>query len=225
MGYALHRDEATCDNEVLRRKRWNQVCSGHTHLPPATQDMPMKLRSLRDFKISARLGLGYCLLMLLMTVSIAVGVARFQAIMAQNAKVIERDWVSAASINVIDTQSREAATRILGLIIQSDKTQRVASYTHIDRIKASIDTELVKLKALVTSDEGLLLLKNFERARAHYYDTFIEVADLVEAEDPVGAAMVMNTKSLPALDALLTSIHGLVDLQKKQVVASGQEVT
>jgi two-component system sensor histidine kinase/response regulator len=185
----------------------------------------MKLKNFRDFKISTRLGMGYCILLLLMTVSIAIGVTRFQAIMAQNVKIIERDWASTASINIIDTQSREAATRILALIIQKDKEQRVASYTHIDRIKAAIDAELVKLKGLVTSDDGLLLLKDFERTRAIYYNSFIDVADLVEAEDPVAAADVMNAKALPALDALLTSIHRLVDLQKKQVLASSKEVS
>ncbi len=185
----------------------------------------MKLGKFRDFKISARLGVGYCILILLMTVCIVIGVTRFQTIMAQNAKIIERDWVSAASINAIDTQSREAATRIVTLIIQKDKDQRIASYAHIDRIKASIDSELVKLKGLITGDEGQLLLQNFEHARSRYYDSFIEVADQVEAEDPTTAAAVMNAKALPALDALLVSIHGLVELQKSQVMVSSKEIT
>jgi hypothetical protein len=55
--------------------------------------MPMKLKNFRDFKISTRLGMGYCILLLLMTVSIAIGVTRFQAIMAQNVKIIERSLV------------------------------------------------------------------------------------------------------------------------------------
>ncbi|HZV67425.1 MAG TPA: response regulator, partial [Telluria sp.] len=55
-------------------------------------------------------------------------------------------------------------------------------------------------------------------ARARYYASFIEVADLVELGDRAGAEATMNGATLPALDALLNRITDLDLLQRRQVV-------
>ena len=172
----------------------------------------------RDIRISVRINAGYAILLLLMMGVILVGVSRIYAIRAETDHILSQDWAAADAINNIDSQSREAATRIVTLIIQKKLEHRVESYARIDGIKLSIDRELDRLAQLEASDEARKLIERVKQARAAYYDSFIAVADMVEAEDRVAAEERMNTQALPALNTLLGYIRALDQLQQKQVM-------
>jgi len=173
-----------------------------------------------DIRIRARVSAGYAILIFLMVGVILVGVSRIYAIRAESDHILTQDWAAAAAINVIDTQSREAATRIVTLIIQRDHQQRVDAYTRIDEIKTIIDAQLLKLAALDSTPQARAQVERVKQARANYYKTFIAVADMVEAGDHEGAKENMNTMALPALNDLLEQIHRLDKLQDQQVMAS-----
>ncbi|MES2130030.1 MAG: response regulator [Pseudomonadota bacterium] len=173
-----------------------------------------------DIRISVRVSAGYAILILLMIGVIIVGASRIYAIRAENDHVLAQDWVSLAAINTVDTQSREAATRIVALIIQNDKAGRVASYARIDEAKRSIDAELDKLEGMEATPEARAVIGAIKKARAAYYDTFIAVADLVEQDDRAGAEQKMNAMALPALDRLLAQIKQLDELETRQVMAA-----
>jgi len=173
-----------------------------------------------DIRIRARLSAGYVIQILLLVGVIGVGVSRIYAIRAESDHILTQDWAAAAAINVIDTESRDAATRIVNLIIQKDHQQRVDSYARIDAIKFDIDAQLEKLAKLDATPEARAQIERVKQARAKYYETFIAVADMVEAEDHEGAKYNMDTMALPALNNLLAQIHQLDKLQEKQVMAS-----
>ena len=173
-----------------------------------------------DIRIRARVSVGYGILIALMLGVILVGVSRIYAIRAESDHILNQDWAAAAAINIIDTQSREAATRIVTLIIQKDKRQRIDSYARIDQIKRDIDAQLDKLAVLDASAEARRQIERLKQARAVYYDSFIAVADLVEAEERDAAEEKMNQLALPALNHLLDQIHLLDALQQRQVMAS-----
>ncbi|MYM96045.1 response regulator [Rugamonas sp. FT81W] len=170
--------------------------------------------------IRARISSGYIILILLMIGVILVGVSRIYAIRAESDHILHQDWAASAAINAIDTQSREAATRIVTLIIQKDQKHRVESYSRIDRIKLEIDAQLELLAKLDTAPEARAQIEKVKQARAAYYDSFIAVADMVEAEDRDQAEERMNAAALPALDHLLEQIKLLDHLQQSQVMAS-----
>ncbi|MES2258833.1 MAG: response regulator [Pseudomonadota bacterium] len=174
----------------------------------------------RDIRISVRINAGYAILILLMMGVILVGVSRIYAIRAETDHILSQDWAAAAAINTIDSQSREAATRIVTLIIQKTLEHRIDSYARIDGIKLSIDRELEHLARLDATEEARGLIDNVKQARAEYYESFIAVADMVEADDRDAAEEKMNTMALPALDKLLANIHRLDQLQQTQVMAS-----
>ncbi|MCU6497728.1 response regulator [Rugamonas sp. A1-17] len=178
------------------------------------------MRRFSDMGIRARISSGYIILILLMIGVILVGVSRIYAIRAESDHILHQDWAASAAINAIDTQSREAATRIVTLIIQKDQKHRVDSYSRIDRIKLEIDAQLELLAKLDTAPEARAQIEKVKQARAAYYDTFIAVADMVEAEDRDQAEERMNAAALPALDHLLEQIKLLDQLQQSQVMAS-----
>ena len=173
-----------------------------------------------DMRIGLRVGIGYVILIALMMGAIVVGVDRIYAIRAESDHILGQDWAASSAINRIDSESRDAATRVLTLIIQGQKIDRVATYARIDTIKRSIDGQLEQLAALDATPEARAQIDTVKRARAAYYDSFIAVADLVEGGDRAAAEEKMNTAALPALNNLLTQIRALDDLQKTQVMAN-----
>ena len=178
------------------------------------------MRRFRDMGIRARISSGYIILILLLVGVILVGVTRIYAIRAESDHILHQDWAASAAINAIDTQSREAATRIVTLIIQKDQQHRIDSYSRIDRIKLDIDAQLQQLDKLDATPEARAQIEQVRRARAAYYDSFIAVADMVEAEDRDAAEAKMNAMALPALNHLLEQIKALDKLQESQVMAS-----
>ncbi|ELX11743.1 multi-sensor hybrid histidine kinase [Janthinobacterium sp. HH01] len=178
------------------------------------------MRRFSDMGIRARIRSGYIILILLLVGVILVGVTRIYAIRAESDHILHQDWAASAAINAIDTQSREAATRIVTLIIQKDQQHRIDSYSRIDRIKLDIDAQLEQLDKLDATPEARAQIEQVKRARAAYYDSFIAVADMVEAEDRDAAEEKMNAMALPALDHLLEQIKALDKLQESQVMAS-----
>ncbi len=174
----------------------------------------------RDLRISVRVSAGYGILLILMVGVILVGVGRIWAIRADSDHILSHDWVAVSALNVIDTESREAATRIVTLIIQRERAERIDSYARIDQIKHSIDAQLLVLEGLEVTPEAHAMIAALKSARKAYYDSFIAVADLVEANDRIGAEAKMNTLALPALDLLLARIKALDALQTRQVMAS-----
>ncbi|MQA22126.1 hybrid sensor histidine kinase/response regulator [Rugamonas rivuli] len=178
------------------------------------------MRRFSDMGIRARISSGYIILILLLVGVILVGVSRIYAIRAESDHILHQDWAASAAINTIDTQSREAATRIVTLIIQKDQQHRIDSYSRIDRIKLDIDAQLEQLDKLDATPEARAQIEQVKRARAAYYDSFIAVADMVEAEDRDAAEAKMNAMALPALDHLLEQIKILDKLQESQVMAS-----
>ncbi len=180
------------------------------------------MRRFSDMGIRARISSGYIILILLMIGVILVGVSRIYAIRGESDHILHQDWAASAAINAIDTQSREAATRIITLIIQKDQKHRVDSYSRIDRIKLDIDAQLELLARLDATPEARAQIEQVKKARAAYYDTFIAVADMVEAEDRDQAEEKMNAIALPALDHLLEQIRILGQLQQSQVMASAE---
>jgi two-component system sensor histidine kinase/response regulator len=173
--------------------------------------------------IRARISSGYIILILLLIGVILVGVSRIYAIRAESDHILHQDWAASAAINTIDTQSREAATRIVTLIIQKEKHHRIDSYSRIDKIKIDIDAQLELLARLDAAPEARAQIEKVKQARAAYYDSFIAVADMVEGEDREAAEEKMNSMALPALDRLQEEIKKLGQLQQAQVMTSAEQ--
>jgi len=175
-----------------------------------------------NLKISMRLGAAFAILMILMLIMIIFSIARFASVGDANDKIIKRDWVSVAAANTIDADAREDARRTLALFILPDKQARGKSYERIDADKKEIDASLDTLNKLLTSAESKAALQKVQNARNVYAASFIKVADMVEEDKKDDAATLMNNETFPALDALQEDIRQMVDVQKKQVDASGE---
>ena len=176
-----------------------------------------------DFKIGTRLGLGFGLLMLLMVVIIGVGLLRFAQVSEINDRIIEKDWVKADAANVINATTRANARRTMELVITKDPAQMANIKQSIAPNKKTIDDALETLDKLIYLPEGKALLTRLKETRGNYVKSFTQVAKLVDEGRKDDAIALLNSETLPLLDALQEPVNGLTELQKKIVVASSAE--
>ncbi|MCG2585259.1 response regulator [Massilia sp. TS11] len=173
-----------------------------------------------DIRISARIGAGYVILMLLMAGVILTGVLRMVAIRAETDRILHEDWAALEAMNTIQAESREASIRIVTLLIQRERKAREASYARIDEARARIDSALERLAKAQTAAGAPQLVRRIAAARDEYFNSFIEVADLVEADERAAAEAKMNTMTARALERMLTEIRALDKLENEFVLSN-----
>jgi len=180
--------------------------------------------NIAHLKIGTRLGLGFSLLILMLLAVILLALWRFGQIGEVNSRIIEKDWVKAEAANVINATTRANARRTMELIIVGDVSQLARIKERIAENKKTIDVALDTLDQLIYLPEGKALLARLKEARGQYVASFSKVARLMEEGNREEATRVMNTETLPLLDAMQAPINQLTELQKKIVVASSDEV-
>ena len=179
---------------------------------------------IKNWKIGARLGLGFGLLILMLVGSIAVALLRLSQVGTVNTRIIEKDWVKAEAANTINATTRANARRTMELIIVGDVAQLATIKQRIAENRQVIDVALETLDKNVYLPEGRALLAQIKEARGRYVASFNKVAKLMEESNKDEAVRIMNTETLPLLDAMQDPINQLNTLQKKIVVASSDEV-
>ncbi|MEN9865363.1 MAG: hypothetical protein RL748_953, partial [Pseudomonadota bacterium] len=170
----------------------------------------------RDFKISIRLTICYGVLLFLMMLITLIGFWRFIHLLDRNSAIIEQHWRNTSAIHSIASNSRQSAIHITSLIIQKDKQQRINLYGRIDQLRKLIDADFPRLQNMVTDPASRRLIADIALDRRRYYDSFIDFADLIEANDIAKAGERMNQITLPALESFLIHVNHLVDLQEQQ---------
>ena len=175
-------------------------------------------------KIGIRLGIGFGLVTAMMVAMAAVAVLRFQEVSDVNARIIEKDWIKAEAANAINATTRANARRTMELVLATDQLQIDKVKLAINENKETINRALASLEELVVLPEGKALLVTLKARRLEYVTSFSKVAKLVEGGQKEAAVGLLNSETLPALDALQEPINALTDLQKEIVVSSSADV-
>jgi len=175
-------------------------------------------------KIGTRLGLAFGLLILMMLGIALIGVLRLGNVGEINARLIGDDWVKAEAANAIDTTTRANARRTMELVIVSDAERLKQVKAAIARNKKTIDDAVAVLDEKVHLPEGKAILLRLKDLRGRYVQSFSKVAQMVDAGDREGATLLLQSETLPALDALQEPINALTALEKKLVETNGNTV-
>ena len=175
-------------------------------------------------KIGARLKLAFGLVVLMMLGIAAVGVLRLGAVGVINERIIDDSWVKSEAANVIDATTRANARLTMELVITTDLQRLQAIKANIAANKKSIDDAFALLQQKVQLPEGKAALARLSELRGKYVQSFGRVAALVDASDRDSATALLQSQTLPALDALQEPINALTALQKKLVEDDGHTV-
>ena len=180
--------------------------------------------SLGFLKIGTRLGLAFGLVVLMMLGITAVGVLRLGDVGVINERIIDDSWVKSEAASVIDATTRANARLTMELAITTNPARLQAIKANIAANKKSIDDAFAVLQQRVTLPEGKATLARLSELRGKYVQSFGQVAKLVDADDREGAIALLQSETLPSLDALQEPINALLALQKKLVEDDGHAV-
>ncbi|MBP6599994.1 MAG: MCP four helix bundle domain-containing protein [Giesbergeria sp.] len=180
--------------------------------------------TLSFLKIGARLGLAFGLLVLMMLGASAVGVLRLSEVGVINERIIEDSWVKSEAASVIDATTRANARLTMELVITTDTQRLQAIKANIAVNKKSIDDAFALLQQKVQLPEGKATLARLSELRGKYVQSFGQVAALVDAGERDTATALLQSETLPSLDALQQPINDLTALQKRLVEVDGHAV-
>ncbi|MBP6599886.1 MAG: MCP four helix bundle domain-containing protein [Giesbergeria sp.] len=180
--------------------------------------------TLSFLKIGARLGLAFGLLVLMMLGASAVGVLRLSEVGVINERIIDDSWVKSEAASVIDTTTRANARLTMELVITTDTQRLQALKANIAVNKKSIDDAFALLQQKVQLPEGKATLARLSELRGKYVQSFGRVAALVDAGERDTATALLQSETLPSLDALQQPINDLTALQKRLVEVDGHAV-
>jgi len=178
---------------------------------------------LLDLKIGTRLNVGFGVLILMMSAMAIVSTLRLGQVGEINSRIIEKDWVKFEAASTINATTRANGRRTMELVLTTDPARIQAIKADIEVNKKTIGDALQTLERLVYLPEGKALVAQLTTARKAYVASFTKVAQLVDAGKRDEAVALLNSETLPALDALQTPITALTGLQNKIVEASSAE--
>ena len=180
--------------------------------------------TLSFLKIGARLGLAFGLLVVMMLGATAVGVLRLGEVGVINERIIDDSWIKSEAANVIDATTRANARLTMELVITTDTQRLQAIKANIAVNKKSIDDAFALLQQKVLLPEGKATLARLSELRGKYVQSFGRVAQLVTDGERDTATALLQSETLPSLDALQQPINDLTALQKKLVEDDGHAV-
>jgi methyl-accepting chemotaxis protein len=178
-----------------------------------------------NLKIGIRLATAFGLILAAMTLIVAVAQMAFVQVGEINQRIIEKDWVKAEAANFIRAATRDNAQHTMELLIATDPAHMEEAKRVIAKNKQAITEALQTLDQLVYVPKGKELLAQVKEARGKYVISFSKVAQLMDEGRKDEAIALMNTQTIPALDALQQPITVLADLQKTLVKNSNDEVS
>ena len=173
-----------------------------------------------DWKIGARLGGVFGLLILTLLAIVATGLIRMGVVADVNRQLITEDWNKAEAANRVNVATRSVAQRMLEFV-DADSAQRGALKADIMVQRGRIDEGLKTLTALVQREDGKALLTRLSEQRMRYRDSYDKVFSLLDAQRHEEAVRLLHAETLPALDALQQPIEALGALQRQVVEEAG----
>lgn len=178
---------------------------------------------LNNVGIGLRLALGFGLLLVLTAIANAVAVFQFSQVGAINTRIIEQDWIKAEAASTINATTRDQVRRTLEIVLSSDPAQITQADARIENNKKIIADAITVLEKLVHLPEGKTFLTDIRQKREFFVGSFSKARQLVADGKHDEAVALINSETLPAIDALQDPINALAALQKKVVVASSAE--
>jgi len=179
---------------------------------------------LDNFKIGARLGGGFGIVLILMAALIIIGLLRLSDISASSNKLIDVDWVKGKAINDINSKSKTNASLTLEMFITHDKAALGKLSEQIVANRKIIDDDVNALEKLTFSPEGKALVAKLKTSRDTYGATVAKVNQLLTDDKQEDAITAMLSESMPALATVRECIKDLTALLERRVDESSSAV-
>ena len=181
------------------------------------------IMSFVNLKVGARLGLGFGLVLIMLSVIVMIGISKLSGINDVTHRMATRDWAKTVLANEIGDLANDNARASFELFLITDKTAIARIYERIEGNKKKITDKLDQLDGLIYRAEGKAKLAAIREARKPYVESFARVSRLLEEGKREEATRVMNDETMGALANFQNAINDMIALQGQLMVESGKE--
>jgi len=166
-------------------------------------------------RLGARLGSGFGLVLLMMSVMAGSALWAMTNIAALTHRVAEQDMVKADAAVALNEAVQSNGLATAELIFVSSPEERQALLAQIGKNKQRVTESLQTLERLVYSDRGKELLAKLVSERQSYVQAFTQTQVLLDGGDRAAAVAQLKAGTLPALARLQHQAHAVLALQNE----------
>ena len=167
-------------------------------------------------RISYRLTLSYLLILCLFIIVVVRSVTQVQDISRRSQEFARYDLQKLLQVQdlALDIESSVSA---LVLIFNATQDKRKPAYDAVDAKKKHIDLLIQKLKTESDDEVQTACLQRLDLAHQEFRQSYLNLFDEIELDNPDGAKRVFETQVAPARQAFLTESNILLDLAKRRI--------
>ncbi|MBY0579362.1 MAG: methyl-accepting chemotaxis protein [Burkholderiales bacterium] len=177
----------------------------------------------KNMKIGMRLGLGFGLILFLLSVTALIGIGQLGELNRNVGSVLNDRYPKTSAANEIAFRAMDNTRIILNIILNPDDKIKAKNKDAYDSNIARNIELFDQLDKAVKSEEGRGLLKAMHEARAAYNSYTAEVIRLGLAGKPDDAARVLYGENYKTQAAYFASIKKLVEYQERQMTETGRQ--
>lgn len=173
-------------------------------------------------RISYRLTLSYILILGLFVFAVVRSVSQVQEVSRRSQEFASQDLQKLLQVQNLALDI-EGSTSALVLIFNATQEKRKPAYDAIDAKKKHID-ELIQQLSTESNDEAQsICLQRLALTHQEYRQSYLNLFDEIELDNPEGAKRVFETQVAPARQAFLSESNILLDLAKRRIKQRQEE--
>jgi len=177
-----------------------------------------------NFRIGARLGIGFGFLVLLLVSMAVLGVTRLSGLKEQMDEVINDKYPKTVLANDIIKNVNVIARSSRNVLLMTDADEIGKEMQTIKKAGDSTKATLEKLDSLITGDKGRALMKSIMDARTQYNVGRDEVLRLVVAGAKNDATMLLLQTVRPLQLTYMSAVETLIAHQNELMQVASKEV-
>ena len=178
---------------------------------------------LKNLKISARLGLGFgCVVLLLLVVS-AISISRLAASNELTRLILEDRYAKFLLLEDALKNSMDNARQLRNILLASNDAEIERFRRIVETNRSEINDDLNQLAKVVVLEKGKAMLKDIQDKRAVLAPRYDEFYTLAKA-DRKAATEYLKNEFVPANEAFWQALEALGNFQSELMDKSGAEV-
>jgi methyl-accepting chemotaxis protein len=169
---------------------------------------------IKDWKIGARLGMGFGLICLGLVFTVGLGVVSLGRVNESTDAVVTKRMPRIEASSRVLTEVNDIAIALRNLMLSDDTADRAKQIEEITSSRKNIDTLLADLDKTLQSEHGRALLREQQELNAKYVKEQQELLRLIEANDMGGATAYLKKTLRPLLADYKKAIGEQIETQK-----------
>lgn len=173
-------------------------------------------------RISYRLALSYLLILCLFILVVIKTVAQVQHVTQRSQQFAREDLQKLLQVQNLALDI-EGSTSALVLIFSTTQDKRKPAYDAVDAKKKHIDELILALTNESKDEIELACLERVASTHQEFRQSYLNLFDEIELDNPDGAKKVFEEQVAPARQAFLTESNALLDLEKRNIMLRQEE--